>query len=107
MVLNALRAVAVQPGRNLPHLEKRPGYSKALEEHFEIGANKAFAISRLMKKADYILVTALDRQLAKDMLFAAAVDSIDAALQLAIKKVGPDYKLILMPSGGLTVPRVK
>lgn len=88
-------------------LKNGEAIQKALEEHFEIGANKAFAISRLMKKADYILVTALDRQLAKDMLFAGAVDSIDAAMQLAIKKVGPDYKLILMPSGGLTVPRVK
>ena len=88
-------------------LKNGDAIQKALEEHFEIGANKAFAISRLMKKADYILVTALDKQLAKDMLYAGAVDTIAEALAMAIKKVGPDYTLILMPSGGLTVPRVK
>lgn len=79
---------------------------KELEEHFEIGANKAYAVTRLMEKADYILVTALDKTMAKEMLFAGAEDSIEAALAQAIAKVGPNYRMILMPSGSLTVPRV-
>jgi nickel-dependent lactate racemase len=88
-------------------LKNATAIRQELEEHFEIGANKAYAITRLMKKADYILVTALDKQMAKEMLFAGAVDTIEEALVMAIKKVGPDYNLILMPSGGLTVPHLK
>ena len=78
-----------------------------LEQNFAIGANKAFAVTRLMKKAKYILVTVLDKQLAKDMLFEAAVDTVEEALAKAEEIVGKDYKVILMPTGSLTVPIVK
>lgn len=78
-----------------------------LEQHFAIGANKAFAVTRLMKKAKYILVSSLDRQLAKDMLFTGAVDSVAEALAMAEEIVGKDYKVILMPEGSLTVPLLK
>ena len=92
---------------------------KALQEHpspdaikeqlarnFVIGAHKAFAITRLMKKAHFILVSALDKKLAKDLLFEA-VDDVDEAIALAEKYVGPDYKILLMPQGSLTVPVLK
>lgn len=78
-----------------------------LRERFVIGANKAYAVTRLMKKADFILVTALDKQLAKDMLFAAAVDTVEEALKLAESRVGEDFSVVLMPTGSLTVPLVK
>lgn len=75
-----------------------------LADHFVIGANKAYAVSRLMKRAKYILVTGLDRRLARDMLFAAAIDSVEDALREAEKYVGTDYRVLLMPTGSLTVP---
>lgn len=75
-----------------------------LADHFVIGANKAYAVSRLMTHANFILVTALDRALAKDMLFTAAVDSVEEALQEAEAIVGKEYSVILMPTGSLTVP---
>ena len=78
-----------------------------LRERFVIGANKAYAVTRLMKKAKFILVTALDKQLAKDMLFTAAVDEVDEALKLAEQYVGKDYTMTLMPTGSLTVPLYK
>lgn len=78
-----------------------------LEQNFAIGANKAFAVTRLMKKAKYILVTALDKELAKDMLFEAAVDTVEEALAKAEEIVGKDYNVILMPTGSLTVPLLK
>jgi nickel-dependent lactate racemase len=53
------------------------------------------------------LVTGLDKQLAKDMLFSGAVDSVEEALKLAEQYVGKDYKVILMPTGSLTVPLVE
>ena len=86
---------------------KTPCAIKAeLEHNFKIGANKAFAITRPISKAPFILVTSLDRQLAKDMLFAAAVDTVEEALEIAKRYVGDDPDIILMPEGSLTVPRV-
>jgi nickel-dependent lactate racemase len=79
---------------------------KELEQNFKIGANKAFAVTRLMKKADYYLVTSLPAQMAKDMLFAGTFKEVGDALEAAEKKLGRDSSIILMPEGSLTVPRV-
>lgn len=79
---------------------------KELEQNFKIGANKAFAVTRLMKKADYYLVTSLSAQMAKDMLFAGTFKEVGDALEAAEKKLGRDSSIILMPEGSLTVPRV-
>ena len=86
---------------------KTPEAIKAeLENNFRIGANKAFAITRPISHARYILVTSLDRQLAKDMLFTAAVDTVEEALNIAKQYIGDNPSIILMPEGSLTVPRV-
>lgn len=77
-----------------------------LEKNFVIGAHKAFAITRLMKKAKFILVSALDKKIASNLLFEA-VDNVDEAIKLAEKYVGSDYKIILMPQGSLTVPLLR
>ena len=87
---------------------KTPERIKAeLEANFKIGANKAYAITRPISKARYILVTKLDRQLAKDMLFSGAVDTVEEALEIAKTYVGDTPDIILMPEGSLTVPRVE
>lgn len=78
-----------------------------LRKRFVIGANKAYAVTRLMKKAHFILVTSLDKQLAKDMLFTAAVDTVEEALEKAKEYVGENAEYILMPTGSLTVPLLK
>ena len=80
---------------------------KEIRGHFVIGANKAYAVTRLFRKAHYILVTGLDRQMAKDMLFDGAVDTVEEALAAAEKYVGKDYSVVLMPTGSLTVPLVE
>ena len=80
---------------------------KELEENFVIGANKAYAVTRLMKDVKYILVSALNHQMAKDMLFWGVTDNVEEALVMAEKEVGQDYNVILMPEGSLTVPRVE
>ena len=87
---------------------KTPEAIKAeLEANFRIGANKAFAITRPISHARYILVTRLDRQLAKDMLFTGAVDTVEEALEIAKPYVGDKPSIILMPEGSLTVPRLE
>lgn len=87
-------------------LEENPSpdaIKEQLEKNFVIGAHKAFAITRLMKKAKFILVSALDKKIAEKLLFET-VDNVDDAIKLAEQYVGKDYKILLMPQGSLTVP---
>lgn len=79
---------------------------KELEDNFQIGANKAFAITRPQSKADFVLVTKLDKDLAKSMHFAATTECVDEAIAIAKQKLGDHPVTILMPEGSLTVPRV-
>jgi nickel-dependent lactate racemase len=77
-----------------------------LKANFQIGAHKAYAVTRLMKRAEFILVSSLDPALARTLLFTPA-KYIDEALKLAFEKLGSDASVILMPQGSLTVPRLK
>lgn len=78
-----------------------------LEKNFQIGANKAFAITRPLSKAKFILVTALDPEMAKSMLFTATTDNVEDAIAMAKTILGEEHpSTIFMPEGSLTVPRV-
>ena len=78
---------------------------KDLEENFQIGANKAYAITRPLSRADFILVTNLNKELARTMHFTA-VDTVEEAIALAKTKLGDHPKTVLMPEGSVTVPRL-
>ena len=78
-----------------------------LEKNFQIGANKAYAVTRPISKAHFILVTSLDRKMAREMLFTGAVDTVEEALALAKPYLPEKPTIILMPEGSLTVPRVE
>lgn len=77
-----------------------------LVRNFRIGANKAFAITRPLSKARFILVSSLDETLAHDMLFTAVMRTPEEALALAKTYVGERPSVVLMPEGSLTVPRI-
>jgi nickel-dependent lactate racemase len=73
---------------------------------FVVGGHKAYAVTRLMKKAQFILLSCLDPDLARTLLFTPARD-MDEALRIAMGRVGPGPRIILMPQGSLTVPIIK
>lgn len=77
----------------------------AIKGDFQIGAHKAYAVTRLMKKADFILVSAMEPELAQLLLFQPAA-TVEAALAAAFAKLGPRPSITLMPMGSLTVPLV-
>ena len=79
------------------------GIETALRKNFEIGAHKAYAVTRLMKKAEFILVSCMEPDFSQMLLFTPA-KSIDEALELAYKKLGPKPTITLMPMGAITVP---
>jgi nickel-dependent lactate racemase len=70
---------------------------------FVVGGHKAYAVTRLMRKARFILVSGLDAELARTLLFTPAQD-ITEALHIAADIVGSKPSVILMPQGSLTVP---
>ena len=70
---------------------------------FIVGGHKAYAVTRLMKKAQFILVSGLKPDLARTLLFHPARDLAEA-LEIAYAKLGPDPQILLMPQGSLTVP---
>lgn len=74
-----------------------------VRKNFVIGGHKAYAVTRLMKKAEFILVSALPPELASLLLFTPAA-TLDEAVAIAHKKLGPNPTTLLMPQGGLTVP---
>ena len=74
-----------------------------LRENFQIGAHKAYAVTRLMKKAEFILISSLDPDLSRTLLFNPAKD-MDEALGMASDKLGQHPGILLMPQGSLTVP---
>ena len=77
-----------------------------LKNHFVMGANKAFAITRNMQTAPYFLVSSVNRALAKDLLFADSCKEISEAMQMVKSIVGETPEIILMPEGSLTVPLI-
>ncbi len=79
------------------------GIETALRQNFEIGAHKAYAVTRLMKKAEFILVSCMEPEFAKMLLFTPA-QTIDEALKIAYEKLGPKPTITLMPMGAITVP---
>lgn len=77
----------------------------AIRADFQIGAHKAYAVTRLMKKAQYILVSSMTPELAELLLFTPA-KNMEEALELAFAKLGPKPSITLMPFGSLTVPLI-
>ena len=77
-----------------------------VRKEFVIGGHKAYAVTRLMKKTDFILISKLDDQLARTCLFKPA-HTMEEALEIAFTKLGPEPDIILMPQGSLTVPVIK
>ena len=76
---------------------------KEIRSNFLVGAHKAYAVTRLLKKAEFILVSGLEPALARTLLFTPA-QNMKEALALAQEKVGSNPRVILMPQGSLTVP---
>jgi nickel-dependent lactate racemase len=56
-----------------------------------------------MKKAQFILLSGLDPEMSRTLLFTPAKD-MKEALQMAYAKLGPQPRILLMPQGSLTVP---
>lgn len=76
-----------------------------IREHFELGGHKAAAIAMIMQRANIKLVSEMDPELVRSIFFEP-YDDLQAAFDDALREQGPDAKVIVMPHGGSTLPRV-
>lgn len=74
-----------------------------IKRKFVLGGHKAAAIGLVLQHAKIFLVSDLDSNLVRD-IFMEPFDSVQSAIDEAIKELGADSKIIIMPSGGSTLP---
>ena len=74
-----------------------------IERNFILGGHKAAAIAMILQKNQIFLVSDFDEELAKKINMTP-FKSAQAAVDEAIRQLGQDSKVVLMPSGGSTLP---
>ncbi|MDD6679298.1 MAG: nickel-dependent lactate racemase [Firmicutes bacterium] len=72
---------------------------------FQLGGHKAAAIAMTLKKADIYLVSEMEDSFVRS-IFLTPQPSVQAALDRAFEKLGPDATVLAMPYGGSTLPRI-
>ncbi|MGM0500939.1 MAG: nickel-dependent lactate racemase [Bacillota bacterium] len=85
--------------------EKPEDNVERIKEKFIIGGHKAFAISKVVLEKEFILISELNQDIT-EMMFATKVETLNEALKV-INQKHEDYKTIVLPQGGLTVPVVR
>ena len=77
-----------------------------IKEKFLIGGHKAYAISKVVKDKEVILLSALSKPQTENM-FLKKKKSLAEALNYLEEKYQGNYKAYVMPQGSLTVPILK
>ena len=72
---------------------------------FQLGGHKAAAIAMTLEKADVYLGSDLEPDFVRS-IFLTPQPSVQAALNAAFEKLGPDATALAMPYGGSTLPRI-
>ena len=77
-----------------------------IKENFTLGGHKAAAIALVLKKAQIFMVSEMDTDLVRS-IFMKPYHTVQGAYDDAIKELGNDVKVLVMPYGGSTLPFVK
>lgn len=86
--------------------EKASDMITHIRKDFILGGHKAAAIAMVLERARIFLVSELEPDFVKSV-FLEPYSDIETAVSEAIKIKGPDAKILVMPYGGSTLPRVK
>ena len=78
---------------------------RRVKENFRLGGHKAAAIAMVLEKADIYLVSEMESGFVKS-IFMEPYSDLQTAFDDAIAKYGSDAKVIVMPYGGSTLPKV-
>lgn len=74
-----------------------------IQKDFQIGGHKAASFARTLKKARIFLVSGIDKELVKN-IFMEPFDHVQEAYDAAVKELGAEARVIIMPYGGSTLP---
>ncbi|MHA1404989.1 MAG: nickel-dependent lactate racemase [Candidatus Helarchaeota archaeon] len=84
---------------------------KALTERirtdFVMGGHKAYYVASVLQYSNIILVSSLDPKEVEEIYWMKPAKDLDEALKKAIEITGNDAKIIAMPLGGHTLPKVE
>lgn len=75
-----------------------------IQKEFRLGGHKAAAIAMVLEKADIYLVSEMEDAFV-EKLFMKPFHSVQEAYDAAIKQLGSDASVLVMPYGGSTLPR--
>ena len=78
---------------------------RRVKENFRLGGHKAAAIAMVLEKADIYLVSEMESGFVKS-IFMEPYSDLQTAFDDAMAKYGWDAKVIVMPYGGSTLPKV-
>ncbi|WP_432408957.1 nickel-dependent lactate racemase [Wukongibacter sp. M2B1] len=86
-------------------LHKKPREMiKEIKENFKLGGHKAAAIAMILQKADIYMVTDLEDELVRKINFKP-FNTVQGAIEAALKELGEDSQIMIMPAAGSTLPR--
>ncbi len=74
-----------------------------IKVNFQLGGHKAAAIAMVMENADIYLVSEMEPDFVRS-LFMTPFATVQEAYDAAVKKLGADAGVIVMPYGGSTLP---
>ena len=76
-----------------------------IRKDFKLGGHKAAAIAMVLQRAKIILVSEMEDDFVRS-LFMVPAHSVQEALDAAFEELGPDARVLSMPYGGSTLPKV-
>ena len=77
-----------------------------IKENFKLGGHKAAAIALVLEKAKIFMVSEMDPKLVES-IFMKPFTTVQEAYDDAVRELGNDAKVLIMPYGGSTLPIVR
>jgi len=77
-----------------------------IQKEFRLGGHKAAAIAMVLENCDVYLVSDMEPDFVR-RIFLQPFSSVQDALDTALKKLGSDASVLVMPYAGSTLPKVK
>jgi len=76
---------------------------KEIKENFKLGGHKAAAIAMILEKAQIFMVSDLEDELLRK-LSLVPFNTVQEAIDTALKELGKDSQILVLPNAGSTLP---
>jgi nickel-dependent lactate racemase len=90
----------IEEAQSIQDIEER------LKKRFVLGGHKAYAIAKVAKEMDIILLSSMEKVLTKK-LFMIPVENIQQAVNLVKEKHGNNFQSYVIPSGSIVLPQIE